>query len=74
MAFCRLTTRTERGVGLRPPTPERKSGLGPALGPDSVYIPATDEWTVERGAGPGGRLGSQLGYPSELDEGTAGGD
>ena len=51
----RLTMRTERGVGLRP------TETGSVLGPASENMPATEDWMVECGAGPGGRLGSQDG-------------
>ena len=53
-----LTMRTERGVGLRPTRP-----YGSLLGPASLpaYMPATEDCRVERGAGGGGRLGSQDG-------------
>ena len=54
---CRLTMRTERGVGLRP---TNGSELGPGSGL-ALYMPATEDCSVERGAGGGGRLGSQEG-------------
>ena len=58
--------RTDRGVAFRPIV-AGGSGSLVVLGPGSLNMPAT-EWMVERGAGPGGRLGSHDGYPSELDE------
>lgn len=53
--------RTERGVGFRPPY--HCSPLGPAPPVDvSLNIPTAElEWIVERGAGGGGRFGSQEG-------------
>lgn len=49
----RLTIRTERGVGLRPPT------KGASLGPGMCI--AEEDWKVEVGAGGGGLFGSQEG-------------
>lgn len=60
--------RTDRGVGFRPIVAGASgSGSLALLGPGSLNMPAT-EWMVEQGAGPGGRLGSHDGYPSELKE------
>jgi hypothetical protein len=50
--------RTERGVGLRPPT-NWNCSLGPAPPCRSK------DWKVDCGAGGGGLFGSQDGYPSE---------
>jgi hypothetical protein len=44
--------RTDRGVGLRPPT---NGSL------------CADDWKVDAGAGGGGLLGSHEGYPSDSD-------
>lgn len=49
-----LTIRMDRGVGLRPPS--MKGSLG------------ADEWNVDAGAGGGGLLGSQEGYPSDASD------
>src|SRR6266511_2690649 len=62
---CKLTILTDLGVGFLPPYWPNCMPSSVGVGGESRIPPRMDDCNVDAGAGGGGRLGSQVGYPSE---------